>query len=466
MASSKKNKQIFVCEQCGYQALKWSGKCPQCEAWNSIFEISSQPVKQNPASANAITLAQVSTGLETKISCGYLELDRVLGGGLVQGSTILLGGEPGIGKSTLVLQIALFLAQKRKVLYCSGEESPGQIRIRANRLTKKNGETMPDALHEGLLEHIIFLPNTDAEQIIAQTKKNDLALVIVDSIQTAHTEKSASGPGSVSQVRESAYELSNAVTADGTVLMIIAHVTKEGTIAGPKLLEHLVDVVLYFEGERIRDLRLVRAFKNRFGRINEIALLRMETDGLTEIVNPTGYFLDLGYDAMAPGVAIVPVREGTLILIVEVQALASEILYQAPRRAAEGIEFNRVQLMAAVLDKTGQTTLRNFDLFVKISSGVVINDTSADLALIMALASSYYNQSLPNDTAFVGEVSLTGLIRPVTMIQERISALETMGIQHLVMPKSQQNQAKDFSIEAIGVSDIGQILEMFFNRTQ
>jgi DNA repair protein RadA/Sms len=317
-------------------------------------------------------------------------------------------------------------------------------------------------LSQQLDEKLIFYPSTAVAEIQKVLAAEEFAFVIIDSIQTAHSRNHSSGPGSVAQVRESAYELRNFLEGKETVLLFIAHVTKEGSIAGPKLLEHLVDAVFYFEGERFRDLRLIRAFKNRFGQVNDIAIFQMTAEGLVEIQDPTGHFLEDEEGEEHPGIAISAVREGSLILVVEIQALASEILYQAPKRATDGLDLNRLQLLAAVLDKYAGMALRNYDLFVKIAGGVMVSDPAVDLALLLALASSFYNRPVTDSTLFVGEVSLSGQIRPVNMIQERMQAAQSMGFRRVMLPDKQKLEAKDYPSKIIRVGDVTQALATVF----
>lgn len=467
------NKNVgFICAECGNTNQKWLGKCPQCNQWNTYSELSSTPKKvskgNRPVNSSQFRenktkpelLNEISIQDTKRYSTNLVELDRVLGGGLVQGSTVLLGGEPGIGKSTLLLQLSMNLASGGfKVLYASGEENSLQVRIRSGRLG-----SVP--------ANIYFLSNGNVEAVEEAFHSIKPNLLIIDSIQTSETDTHPSGPGSIAQIRDSAHILSNLVSDtpitnsnqgfQKSVCILTAHVTKDGTIAGPKLLEHLVDTVLYFEGDRYRNLRLVKAYKNRFGAINEIGLFKMTERGLKEVESPTNYFLDPREASLPPGSVIVPVKEGSLILLLEVQSLVNEILYQTPKRASEGVELNRVQLMSAVLDKFGNLNLRNYDIFVRISGGVYVDDPGLDLGLIISLASSLKERSIPSDTCFIAEISLSGKLRGVSMLRERIAVLESLNIKRVIIPESQAAEFDFYSGEIIGLKNIREVIEYIF----
>lgn len=440
-----KTNTVFFCNECGYESAKWLGKCPACNAWNTFVE--EKVVKQGnnktvvkktviPVSLKSIEKIKIS-----RISSGFDELDRVLGGGFVNGSLTLLGGEPGIGKSTLILQICEKFKTDGKVLYVSGEESAEQIKIRADRLGINS-------------ENIMFLGETDINAIEQTIEDMDPKLVIIDSIQTMYSDDITSAPGSVSQVREITSRIMKMCKMKGITTVIIGHVTKDGTIAGPRVLEHMVDAVLYIEGERYFSYRIVRGVKNRFGSTNEIGMFEMRNEGMVEITNPSSVLLTDREDNPA-GSVIVASLEGTRPILVELQALTSTTVFGMPRRTANGIDYNRVTLLIAVLEKIGGVNLGNQDVYMNIVGGIKINEPALDLGVILSAASSFKNISIPKDVAVIGEVGLTGEIRSVNMIEKRLKEVEKMGLKKCIIPDSNKKLLKEkFKLDIIGCKDI------------
>lgn len=440
-----KTNTVFFCNECGYESAKWLGKCPACNAWNTFVE--EKVVKQGnnktvvkktviPVSLKSIEKIKIS-----RISSGFDELDRVLGGGFVNGSLTLLGGEPGIGKSTLILQICEKFKTDGKVLYVSGEESAEQIKIRADRLGINS-------------ENIMFLGETDINAIEQTIEDMDPKLVIIDSIQTMYSDDITSAPGSVSQVREITSRIMKMCKMKGITTVIIGHVTKDGTIAGPRVLEHMVDAVLYIEGERYFSYRIVRGVKNRFGSTNEIGMFEMRNEGMVEITNPSSVLLTDRDDNPA-GSVIVASLEGTRPILVELQALTSTTVFGMPRRTANGIDYNRVTLLIAVLEKIGGINLGNQDVYMNIVGGIKINEPALDLGVVLSAASSFKNISIPKDVAVIGEVGLTGEIRSVNMIEKRLKEVEKMGLKKCIIPDSNKKLLKEkFKLDIIGCKDI------------
>lgn len=418
-----KQKMVFYCTECGNEQSKWTGQCPACKAWNSLIE---EPKREdNKATkstfirprSSAKKLHQITADETSRIDTGISELNRVLGGGIVEGSVILIGGDPGIGKSTLLLQMCENI--NKEILYITGEESDNQIKLRANRL----GVTTDNLsiLAENSLDDIESIINDFNPQII-----------IVDSIQTVYRKDMSSAPGSVSQVREATAAFTTIAKTTNTAIFIIGHVTKEGTLAGPRVLEHLVDTVLYFEGDRYESYRILRAVKNRFGSTNEIGVFEMRNDGFEEILNPSGIFVNIDEDDQ--GCCISCILEGTRPLVVETQALVSTTNFGNPRRMAAGFDNNRLILLLAVLEKKCGLKLGNQDVYLNIVSGLRIEDRASDLAVCMAIASSYLNKKTFESTAFIGEISLTGEIRPVSSIDKRVSECMKMGFKNVIIP--------------------------------
>ncbi len=440
-----KTNTVFFCNECGYESAKWLGKCPACNAWNTFVE--EKVVKQGnnktvvKKTVTPVSLKSIEKIKISRASSGFDELDRVLGGGFVNGSLTLLGGEPGIGKSTLILQICEKFKTDGKVLYVSGEESAEQIKIRADRLGINS-------------ENIMFLGETDINVIEQTIEDMDPKLVIIDSIQTMYSDDITSAPGSVSQVREITSRIMKMCKMKGITTVIIGHVTKDGTIAGPRVLEHMVDAVLYIEGERYFSYRIVRGVKNRFGSTNEIGMFEMRNEGMVEITNPSSVLLTDREDNPA-GSVIVASLEGTRPILVELQALTSTTVFGMPRRTANGIDYNRVTLLIAVLEKIGGVNLGNQDVYMNIVGGIKINEPALDLGVILSAASSFKNISIPKDIAVIGEVGLTGEIRSVNMIEKRLKEVEKMGLKKCIIPDSNKKLLKEkFKLDIIGCKDI------------
>ena len=440
-----KTNTVFFCNECGYESAKWLGKCPACNAWNTFVE--EKVVKQGnnktvvKKTVTPVSLKSIEKIKISRVSSGFDELDRVLGGGFVNGSLTLLGGEPGIGKSTLILQICEKFKTDGKVLYVSGEESAEQIKIRADRLGINS-------------ENIMFLGETDINAIEQTIEDMDPKLIIIDSIQTMYSDDITSAPGSVSQVREITSRIMKMCKMKGITTVIIGHVTKDGTIAGPRVLEHMVDAVLYIEGERYFSYRIVRGVKNRFGSTNEIGMFEMRNEGMVEITNPSSVLLTDREDNPA-GSVIVASLEGTRPILVELQALTSTTVFGMPRRTANGIDYNRVTLLIAVLEKIGGVNLGNQDVYMNIVGGIKINEPALDLGVILSAASSFKNISIPKDVAVIGEVGLTGEIRSVNMIEKRLKEIEKMGLKKCIIPDSNKKLLKEKSkLDIIGCKDI------------
>lgn len=440
-----KTNTVFFCNECGYESAKWLGKCPACNAWNTFVE--EKVVKQGnnktvvKKTVTPVSLKSIEKIKISRVSSGFDELDRVLGGGFVNGSLTLLGGEPGIGKSTLILQICEKFKTDGKVLYVSGEESAEQIKIRADRLGINS-------------ENIMFLGETDINAIEQTIEDMDPKLVIIDSIQTMYSDDITSAPGSVSQVREITSRIMKMCKMKGITTVIIGHVTKDGTIAGPRVLEHMVDAVLYIEGERYFSYRIVRGVKNRFGSTNEIGMFEMRNEGMVEITNPSSVLLTDREDNPS-GSVIVASLEGTRPILVELQALTSTTVFGMPRRTANGIDYNRVTLLIAVLEKIGGINLGNQDVYMNIVGGIKINEPALDLGVVLSAASSFKNISIPKDVAVIGEVGLTGEIRSVNMIEKRLKEVEKMGLKKCIIPDSNKKLLKEkFKLDIIGCKDI------------
>ncbi len=437
---------VFFCNSCGYESTKWLGKCPACNEWNTFVE--EKVVKQGSSKTGSIKKAAEVMPLNnieqikiSRIKSGFDELDRVLGGGFVNGSLTLLGGEPGIGKSTLILQICDKIKVEGKVLYISGEESAEQIKIRADRLNIKN-------------DNIMFLGETDINVIEETIEKIEPKFVIIDSIQTMYSDEITSAPGSVSQVREITARIMKMCKMKAITTVIIGHVTKDGTIAGPRVLEHMVDTVLYIEGERYFTYRVLRGVKNRFGSTNEIGMFEMQSEGMVEIKNPSSVLIS-EREGNPSGSVIVASIEGTRPILVELQALTATTVFGLPRRTANGIDFNRVTLLIAVLEKIGGVNLSNQDVYMNIVGGLRINEPALDLGIVLSAASSYKNISIPSDVAVIGEVGLTGEIRSVNLIDKRLKELEKMGFKKCIIPESNKKLLKDnFKLDIIGCKDI------------
>ena len=447
-----KQKQIFFCKECGYESSKWLGQCPGCKVWNTFSEEIVAVKKQRGTAvkegglAKPLSLHEVDSKEEVRISTNMKELNRVLGGGIVKGSLVLVGGDPGIGKSTLLLQMCQKLSeQKRTVLYVSGEESAKQIKMRADRIGTFEKEF--SLLCEVSMEHI--------EQVIQSEKPE---VVIIDSIQTMSMDTIESSAGSVGQVREVTGRLMQIAKMCDIAIFIVGHVTKEGVVAGPRTLEHMVDTVLYFEGDRSAVYRILRAVKNRFGSTNEIGMFEMKSEGLIEVENPSQIMLS-GKPSDAPGSLVVCAMEGTRPMLIEIQALVSSTNYNMPRRTTVGVDINRTNMLLAVIEKRGNLILSGCDVYVNIAGGMRLNETAVDLGIVMAIVSSYKNRALNEKTIIFGEVGLTGEVRAVNMVEQRIKEAVKMGFDTLILPKANlEHMEKISGIKLIGVSNIKEAL--------
>jgi DNA repair protein RadA/Sms len=446
-----KIKTFYQCQACGYSSPKWLGKCPDCGAWNTMVEEKASPGGRAPVHAafgksRPQPLSSVSGGKEKRMSTGIAELDRVLGGGVVEGSVILVGGDPGIGKSTLLIQAGARLSQgSGKVLYVSGEESPEQIKLRAERLSINS-------------DNIILLPETNLEEIMATAASLMPGSIVIDSIQTMYAEELTSAPGSVGQVRECAAKLTTFAKKSEIPLFIIGHVTKEGAIAGPRVLEHIVDTVLYFEGDRGHAYRILRTVKNRFGSTNEIGVFEMTDAGLLAIENPSELFLSERPQNVS-GSTVVASIEGTRPLLIELQALVSPTTFGMPRRTCMGVDFNRVNLLVAVLEKIAGLHLGGMDIFVNVVGGIKIVEPAVDLGVVAAIASSLREIPIDPKTVLCGEVGLSGEVRAVAQVEARIREAAKIGFERAVLPRTNGARLKDTSgLEIIGVNNVEDLL--------
>jgi DNA repair protein RadA/Sms len=431
-AAMARKTQVFSCTDCGAQSPKWLGRCPECGAWSTLVEeapSSGRVATGKLAPSSPIPISEIDGDDVPRISTSMVQFDRVLGGGIVPGGVTLIAGEPGIGKSTLLLQISHRLASLGKVLYVSGEESPRQIALRARRL---------DTFHE----RIELYAETSVERIVAQVESSLPIAVIVDSIQTVHAENSSGAAGSVAQVREAAGLLMSTAKRLAIPVFLIGHITKEGTIAGPKALEHIVDTVLYFEGDRLQNQRLVRAFKNRFGPVNEVAIYRMHDNGLEEVQNASEALIS--QRSTAPGSAIAVTMEGTRALLVEVQALVSASQFPTPRRVAMGIDSNRLSILLAVLEKTTGETFLSHDVYLNIAGGIELEEPAVDLAIVAALVSSKRNRAMDPSLAVFGEVGLLGEVRGVSQPGLRAKEAKALGFEAVVLPSSNAGDVRGF----------------------
>ena len=447
-----KTKTVFVCSNCGYESAKWLGKCPACNEWNSFYEekvtgtVSSSSGEKVKKSVTPRKLKEIEGISEVRISTGIGELDRVLGGGLVKGSLVLVGGEPGIGKSTLILQLCNKMNGEGKVLYVSGEESAEQVKIRADRLNINN-------------EDIMFLGETDIDIIQESILSINPKLVIIDSIQTMYSQEITSAAGTVSQVREITARIMRICKDNNITTIIIGHVTKDGNIAGPRVLEHMVDTVLYLEGERYFSYRLLRSVKNRFGSTNELGMFEMKNEGMVEITNPSSILITERDDNPA-GSVIVASMEGTRPLLIELQALTSTSVFGIPKRTANGFDYNRLAVLIAVLEKRAGLALGGQDVYLNVVSGIKIVEPAVDLGVILACSSSYKNVSIPKDVVAIGEVGLTGEVRAVNMIEKRIKEAEKLGFKKCIIPESNKKLLKDeYKLDIIGVKNINEAIK-------
>ena len=447
-----KTKTLFYCTDCGNELPKWQGQCPSCGAWNTIVEQPSTPksgVKRSTrvvgiGPSKAQKLNEIQTTEELRFQTGMNELDRVLGGGAVKGSLVLLGGAPGIGKSTLLLQICNELCKKCTVLYSSGEESPRQIKLRAQRLGVAG-------------ESLYLLSETDLEDIIEAVHQVKPDILIVDSIQTMSIGSTDTTPGSISQVKQCTTALMNLAKSEDVTIFIIGHINKEGSIAGPKVLEHMVDCVLYFEGDQHLAFRILRAGKNRFGATNEIGVFEMLDEGLREIPNPSEMLL-ASRPENAPGNCVTCVMEGNRPVLAEIQALLAPSSYSNPRRTSNGIEYNRAMLLLAVLEKRGGLLVGGCDAYVNVVGGLYVDEPAADLATILALASSFRDRPLPYDLAAIGEVGLTGELRSVSSANQRLSEIHRLGFKKVVIPTSMASKMQNNGLQLIPVKNIREAL--------
>lgn len=447
-----KAKTVFVCSSCGYESAKWLGKCPACNEWNTFYEEkvvtnsgvlsnSSNKIKSVPRKLKDVEGIDVS-----RTSTGIGELDRVLGGGLVKGSLVLVGGEPGIGKSTLILQLCDKVNGDGKVLYISGEESAEQVKIRADRLNINSDDLM-------------FLGETNIDNIQEAIISINPKLVIIDSIQTMYSEEITSAAGTVSQVREITARIMRMCKDNGITTIIIGHVTKDGNIAGPRVLEHMVDTVLYLEGERYFSYRILRSVKNRFGSTNEVGMFEMKNEGMVEITNPSSILISERNDNPA-GSIIVASMEGTRPLLVELQALTSPSVFGIPKRTANGIDYNRLAVLIAVIEKKAGIALGGQDVYLNVVSGIKIAEPAIDLGIVLACISSYKNVFIPQEVVAIGEVGLTGEVRAVNMIEKRIKEAEKLGFKKCIIPESNKKLLKDkFKLDIIGVRNVNEAIK-------
>ena len=450
-----KKKTVYVCQECGYESLRWMGKCTNCNNWNTFVEEVKQPKEQrgigaavSSKSAKPMKINQIVSEKEPRVTTSMREFNRVLGGGVVPGSLVLIGGDPGIGKSTLLLQISAQIADKDlTVLYISGEESMQQTKLRAERLGVKT-------------ENLYVLSETNLHQIIHQIDDIKPDFVVVDSIQTMFKEEVTSAPGSVTQVRESTMELMKIAKSNAIPIFIVGHVTKEGAIAGPRMLEHMVDVVLYFEGERHHTYRILRTVKNRFGSTNEMGIFEMKELGLQEVMNPSEIFLE-ERSRGASGSTVVASMEGTRPVLVEIQALISPSSFGNPRRMATGVDSNRVPLLMAVLEKRVGLMLQNQDAYIKVAGGVKLDEPAIDLAIAISIASSFRDQPTNPEDIFIGEVGLTGEIRRVSRIEQRVQEAAKLGFKRIICSENNlDGWTIPKEIKVVGVKTVQEALKL------
>ena len=461
MAAKTKQESVFFCSSCGYESKKWMGQCPSCKSWGTFSE---EPVmKSVSASRDAaggrgrrsikpVPISDISAEAEERIATGFEEFERVLGGGIVPGSMVLIGGDPGIGKSTLLLQTAANVAAAgRKVIYISGEESLRQIKLRADRIGQVSDE-------------LRFAAETDIDSIIEMLEAERPDLCVIDSVQTMHTEDAQSVPGSVTQVRECTQRMMICAKTCGIAAFLVGHVTKEGTVAGPRVLEHIVDTVIYFESGDQFGYRILRSAKNRFGATNEVGVFEMGEEGLKEVRNPSEYLLE-GRPLNATGAAVTCLAEGSRAMLLEVQGLVAETQYNLARRQANGMDYNRLSMLIAVLAKRAGLNLGSMDAYVNIAGGIRVTEPSADLAVCAALISAFKNKAIPADTVIFGEVGLSGEVRAVPQAYERVREAVKLGFKHVILPdinvRGLKKSGKD--IEALGaeVSGVRFISELF-----
>jgi DNA repair protein RadA/Sms len=450
-----RTKSVYTCSACGAPSPQWAGQCGDCGAWNTLVEVSTAPPPRagrfagysGDAGVTVTRLASVKPDAHTRASVGLPELDRVLGGGLVTGSVVLIGGDPGIGKSTLLLQVISTLSAGMSPLYVTGEESPQQISLRAARLGIRG-------------ENVRLIAETCVERIIETAHRERPQVMVLDSIQTLYTEFLQSAPGSVAQVRESAAQLVRLAKQTGIAMFLVGHVTKEGALAGPRVLEHMVDTVLYFEGDPGDRYRILRAVKNRFGAVNEIGVFAMTGGGLREVRNPSAIFLSR-HPAAVPGSVVMATWEGTRPLLVEVQALVDQSQLGNPRRVTLGMEQNRLSMLLAVLHRHGGLLTGDQDVFVNVVGGVRVCETAADLAVLLAVSSSLRNKALPGDLLVFGEIGLSGELRPVPNGQERLQEAAKHGFRRAIIPLANKPKQPVQGLELTAVERIAQVLDVF-----
>ena len=451
---AKGKKTVFFCQNCGHEETKWLGQCPMCKEWNTFVEekviassVSASVKTDRDIEKKIVALSQVNTDEQKRFQTGMKELDRVLGGGIVPGSLVLVGGDPGIGKSTLLLQVCQKLAKERQVIYISGEESLSQIKLRANRMGDFS-------------DNMKLFCETNLGTIRNVIEKKQPEFVVIDSIQTMYSEEVSSAPGSVSQVRESTNVFMQLAKGLGITIFIVGHVTKEGTVAGPRVLEHMVDTVLYFEGDRHASYRILRGVKNRFGSTNEIGVFEMRQNGLVEVENPSEYMLS-GKPKNASGSVVACSIEGTRPLLIEIQALVCDTNFGMPRRTATGTDYNRVNLLMAVLEKRIGLHLANCDAYVNIAGGIRMNEPAIDLGIVMAIVSSYKNRPVDERMIVFGEVGLSGEVRAVNMPEQRVAEAKKLGFETGVVPEVSLDMVKGIKgIKIIGVKTINDAMNL------
>ena len=453
MAKSK-NRTVFFCTSCGHEEPKWLGRCPGCGEWNTFREQALQTETVSPSGqirppSKPVSINEIPRDKNERRSCGIAEADQVLGGGLVAGSSVLLGGEPGIGKSTMMLQIAKAFADRGEVLYISGEESAGQIRIRADRLDVN--EEKLTLFCESRIEEIL--------NVLAERKPD---MVIIDSIQTIHSPTQGLVPGTVNQLKYGCFELINWARESGAVLFLVAHVTKEGAIAGPKVIEHMVDTVLYFDHSGT-DLRILRSTKNRFGSVDEIGIFRMEADGLKQIGNPEGLFLEDRQGSFPPGIAVAPVFEGSRVLLVEIQALTVPAKGAVSRIFSDRVESGRISRLAAIMEKHAGIRFSDQDIYINVAGGMKIAEIGMELPLALAIYSARTGISLPADLIALGEMSLTGEIRPVSHLKRRLKAAGEMGFKRILLPRNSSEADEWKGEDPVIASDIRESIRKVFS---
>ena len=449
----KKSKTIFYCTECGNETGKWMGQCPACGAWNTLIEAPQESKASSVGATRRFSrpqkLSELETEEELRFSTGIHEFDRVLGGGAVRGSLVLVGGAPGIGKSTLLLQLCGQVGDQERILYVSGEESQRQIKMRAQRLGVDFGD-------------IYVLAETDIAAVLSAIDELEPTILIVDSIQTMFDAEANSTPGSISQVRECTMRIMRSAKDKGYTAFVVGHVNKEGSIAGPKVLEHMVDCVLYFEGDQSLSYRILRSAKNRFGSTNEIGVFEMNDKGLTEVLNPSEMLLS-GRPVNAPGTCVVAVMEGTRPVLAEIQALVTPSGYSGARRNANGVDYNRANLLIAVLEKRGGLLLSGCDSYINVVGGLQLDETAVDLAVILALASSHKDLPLGSDLAAVGEVGLSGEIRSVNHLNQRLSEISRLGLKRCVIPAHVRDDVQKFpGLETIPVKNVREAMKAVF----